>query len=86
VVAFQENRITAAAAIDQQVERQSRVRSAVDIVAEIYLDRAMRSAMRDVGVDDPEHLLEQMCAAVNIADRIDSRAIRQSRLGPRFRG
>ncbi|MGY4373299.1 hypothetical protein ACVWZ3_000938 [Bradyrhizobium sp. i1.3.6] len=54
----------------------TRVRSAIDVVAEEDLDRAKRPAVRHVRIDHGEHLLEQMRAAVDIADRIDAHAVR----------
>jgi hypothetical protein len=43
-------------------------------------------AVRNVGVDDRQHLFEQMRAAVNIADRVDPNSIRQPWLDRRFGG
>lgn len=86
VVAFQEHHVSTPAALDQEVERRERVRSAIDIVAEIYLDRVTWPAVRNIGVDDRQHLFEQMRAAVNIADRVDPNSIRQPWLDRRFGG
>jgi hypothetical protein len=81
VIALEEDRVAAAGALDQKVHRALRVRPPVDIIAHVDLDRAIRAAVRDIGVDHPEHLLEQVSASMDVADRIDPNTVRQPRLG-----
>lgn len=83
MVAFQEHRVAAASAPDREVERRSRVRPAIDVIAKEDLDRAVWLAVGDIGVDDLKHLFEQVSAAMNVADCINPNAIRQFRPGLR---
>lgn len=97
VISLEEDRVSPPASFDQDLERGACVRAAIDIVAHEYLDRMGRPTAGDVGVDHPQHGLQQMRAAVNIGDGVDPNAVRQLRLvnrrarsgkryGKRYRG
>ena len=71
MVSFEENRFMLASALDQQVDRSGWIRAAIDVVAEEHMDRAHRADRVKISVDYGEHLLKQIGAAMDIADRVD---------------
>jgi hypothetical protein len=57
-----------------------KIRAAVDVIAHVHLDGEARAAAREVCVDDPQHLFEQMRATMNVGHRVDPYPLRQFRL------
>lgn len=56
----------------EQIEHRARVRSAIDIVAEIDFDRMRDRPAPHVVVDARNYFAQQIGAAVDVADRIDA--------------
>lgn len=79
VVAFEKNSSMRAAASNQSVKHLSRLGSAIDVIAEEDFNAVSGWIFCQLGVDALEHLVKQIRAAVNIADRIDADAFGRSR-------
>jgi len=81
MIAAQEDATLTAAKLDQQLDYATRIRAAVDIVADEdtqYFAARMRG---NIGVDCGEFLLQQIGAAVNVADRVDPHTVRRTKSG-----
>ncbi len=63
-------------AIDQPVDHLARALAAIDIVAEIDDDLARPRRRRGVVLDAPVDLAQEVGAAMDVADRVGSRALR----------
>ena len=71
MVTFKENRFVSSASIDQKIYRPPGFRPAIDVVAEKDVDRAHGTRISEISVNYSEHLLKQIGAAMDVADRID---------------
>jgi hypothetical protein len=88
MIAFQEHRFMLHATFNQQFDGSIRVRSSINVVSEENVDCAPRTYRGEIAVNYGEHLLEKIGASMNVAYRIDAKALRQNRLSrliPRFR-
>lgn len=72
VVAAQAHRAIGDEPHREQIEHRSRVRSAIDIVAEIDFDRMRDRPAPYVVVDARNYFAQQIGAAVDVTDRIDA--------------
>src|SRR5882724_2442960 len=70
--------------IDQPIDGPARGRAAIDIIAQKDIDRPARWASGDIGIDPGQKFLEQIEAAMNIADRIDPQIRRGQRAAPQY--
>ena len=80
MVSFEENRLVMPASIDQKINRLAGFRPTINIVAEKDVNGAHGSRIAEISVDHSEHLLKQIGAAVNVADRVDPNSFWQSGL------
>jgi hypothetical protein len=78
VISLQTHRGVLAPAGDQQVEDLSRLRAAVDIIAEENVDSLLGQKTFKGSVDPSEHFGEQVCATMDIANRIDPYSFRHA--------
>jgi hypothetical protein len=82
VIAFEKNGFFSPRASEQKIQHFSRGRPAVDIVADKNHDRATGRVQYTIHVDLAEQGFQKIRAAMNISDRVNPEAIRQSRCGP----
>src|ERR1700716_3115833 len=62
---------------DQSIDRFARRWPAIDIITQKNVYRSLRRTERDIGLDPSQQFIEQIEAAVNVADGIDSQTCRQ---------
>ena len=77
VVAAQAHRAIGDESHREQIEHGSRMRSAINIVAEIDFDRMRDRSAPDVVVDARNDFVQQIGASVDVTDRIDARIRRR---------
>ena len=56
---------------DQSIDRFARGWPAIDIITQKHVKRSCRRAERDIAADPSQQLIEQVKAAMNVADGID---------------
>lgn len=72
MIASNENGLVFFVAINQQIERTLRIRSAINVVPEKNVDYALGTMLCDIVVDDRKSSFEQICATMDVADCIDT--------------
>jgi hypothetical protein len=77
VVAAQADRVIFDHADSQLVDDGLRIRTAIDVIAQINLDHVLNRPAPDILVDAYDSLCQQIGPAVDIADRIDARICRR---------
>ena len=68
------------APFDEQIHRSAGVWPPINIVAEENMNSSPRANRHEVSIYDGEHLLQQIGAAMNIADGVDAYPVREPRL------
>ena len=84
VIALQKNTLVFFAVGDQSIDCFSRGRPPIDIIAQKNENRSGDGPARHVGVDTGQKLIEQVEAAVNIADRINPQICRYRRAAAEY--
>ena len=79
MVTLEYHRLLRSRAQDQAIEHAAGIRAAVHIVADQNLNRPGNGVSGDMGVDAREQPVEQIGAAMDVADRIDADPLRQQR-------
>ncbi len=77
MVALEENAVVPRGMFDQTVDRLTRPISSIDVVAEKYIENFCGLMIRGIGLDEKEHLIEQIETAVNVPDRIETKSRRK---------
>src|SRR5215472_8117184 len=80
VVALEEHCFAQAASFNKQVERRAGVRSTIDVVAKVDLDRAPDRTARQIGLDQGKDFLKQVGTSVDVAHCINANSIGQPSL------
>lgn len=77
MVAAQANGLPPHKADCEEIEHTSRIRPAIDIVAEINFDDVLNRPAADIVVDARDSLRQQIRASMNIAHGVDARVRRR---------
>src|SRR6266536_5346718 len=68
------------AAFDQEIDGSTGFRPTINVIAEEDMNGSLCTDRRQISIDYGEHLLKQLGAAVDVAHRIDTNSLRQTRL------
>ena len=74
MIAHEQHEVMMPLARNQHVDDLSRARTAIDVVAQKHLNGAGRGPRQQVLIDPRQKLCQQICAAVNVADGVNSPA------------
>ena len=80
MVSLQKDGFMLAAPLNQEIDGSTGLRPAIDVITEENVDRSFGAERFQVSVDYGEHLLKQIGATMNVADRVETNSVRQPRL------
>jgi hypothetical protein len=78
MVALQEDALVHLTVLDQSVDRFTRRRTTIDIVAQENVNRPYRRSKHDISADPGQQFIEQIEATMNVADGINPKTCRQT--------
>lgn len=81
VVTLEKDALMATAAFNQQINGLSRRRSTIDIITQKDMQRPNRPGASQMMIDCREHILQEVCTSVDVADCIDPNPVGQFRFG-----